>query len=67
MWVNYIVNRAQKAKVVNLAISGIFYDSLNYKYDEYYYREMFKNVVKITNEEVDSPVSECVQEFPNNK
>jgi len=40
--------------------SGIFLDSINVYTEKKEYRNMFKNLMSITNIEIDPPVPECV-------
>ena len=48
-WSNYIAEKAKNADVRAIAGSGIFYDSFNIEYDDYLYRESYKNIVNLTN------------------
>ncbi len=61
MWVNYIADRAQEAKVMGMPVSGVFYDAFNYRNNAFYYRKFIKSIINITNQEIDPPIPECIQ------
>lgn len=65
-WSNYIANRVLKtAKVRSIADSGIFLDFPNLYTGVKEYSEIIKNFMKISNEEVDVPLPECVAAYPD--
>lgn len=66
-WANYIFSKAPAAKVITAPDSGMFLDSMNYVTKQYDYRNSFINFMKISNEEVDPPIPECVRDNPNEK
>lgn len=53
-------------RVWGIADSGIFLDSTNVVTGKNDYKNMFKNLMSITNVEINPPVPECVEEFPHN-
>jgi hypothetical protein len=66
-WTNYIADRVKVGKVWSLPDSGIFLDTINVRTKTQTYREGFINLMKLSNEEIDSPVTECNKDFPTNK
>lgn len=60
LWTNYIKDRVKKGKVWALPDSGIFLDETNILTGKNDYRNVFKNLMTISNVEIDPPVPECV-------
>ncbi len=56
LWTNYIKERVKVGKVWALPDCGIFLDSQNYATGKHDYKNMFKNLMSITNVEIDPPV-----------
>lgn len=68
LWTNYIAERAPKtAKVLSLPDSGIFLDSTNFVTGKNDYKQIFLNFMKLSNDEIDPPVKECVAAYPQEK
>jgi hypothetical protein len=65
-WTNYIYSRS-KGTVRAAPDSGMFLDSMNVALKAYEYRNSFINFMKISNDEIDPPIPECVQAYPNEK
>jgi hypothetical protein len=51
--------------VRSLPDSGIFLDQINYNSKKNDQSEIFRNFMKLSNEEVDPPNKACAQDYPN--
>jgi hypothetical protein len=67
MWTNYVVEKVQKGKVYSVVDAGIFYDSQHLMTKTNLFKEKFVNLMKISNAEINPPVPECLQKFPNSR
>lgn len=65
LWANYIKDRVKVGKVWAIPDSGIFLDTYNVTNGVNTYKNSFKNLMRISNIEIDPPVAECVQKYEN--
>lgn len=63
----YQIRQLSKGKVWTVPDSGIFLDAMNVKTNTYAYREMFINLMKLSNADLDPPVPGCIKQYPNEK
>jgi hypothetical protein len=67
IWSNYIADNAKQAKVWTIADSSFFLDFPNFQNKKISYKIEMMNVYKISNNEVDVPINECIKTFSNEK
>lgn len=64
-WVDYIKNRTNHKNVYGVPDSGILLDAPEFKTRKNLYISTLANLFKLSNIEIDPPLPECVQAYPN--
>ena len=65
IWTDYIREKSASKNVYCAPDSGLFLDSANFHSKQHEYRNMFVNLFKFSNVEINPPVPDCVNAFPN--
>jgi malic enzyme len=60
LWADFIKERVKNGKVWALPDSGIFLNRMNVNSGKYTYKNIFKNLMSISNVEIAPPVPLCV-------
>jgi hypothetical protein len=65
-WTNYLADNINKnTKYWSIPDSGIFIDDVNSITKQNSYRIWFQNILKLSNEEIGTPIKECNEQYPN--